>query len=387
MLRDLSSPPANLVDWWSFDFDRLKIPAFSTAGTLYYRTVPIGMPRIPPQVLYSTFYLYRSVKDARNGAKFGGTGFFVGYPTGEPSAPTLLYAVTNWHVAVRGGASVVRINKLGGGVDILEFDPGDWEFPPGGHDVAVLSHQKLGIKESVHEIVSLSLEMFLSKIDVARLEIGPGEDIFMIGRFVDHDGAAGNIPSARFGNISVMPQPVLQPTGAELESFILDVHSRTGYSGSPVFVYRAFGSDLTTDELGKDLLTSERGLVAAPHKHFVKLLGLHWGQFPEEWEIRFKKKTIIGEVSAHGDPRYIEGMSGMTMASPAWAIREFLNMPKFREECNKTLNQILEARGSKRGPVAESSVPADDAANPRHLEDFTRLVDVAAQKRPRDDQT
>jgi hypothetical protein len=36
-------------------------------------------------------------------------------------------------------------------------------------------------------------------------------------------------------------------------------------------------------------------------------------------------------------------------------------------------------------PISEAD-KADDA-NPRHLEDFTRLVDVAARKRQQDDQT
>jgi hypothetical protein len=90
-------------------------------------------------------------------------------------------------------------------VDILDFDPSQWEFPAGGHDLAILPHSKLGIRESVHEIIALELRILLSPYDLENLEIGPGEDIFMIGRFIDHDGAASNIPSARFGNISTMP--------------------------------------------------------------------------------------------------------------------------------------------------------------------------------------
>ena len=39
-------------------------------------------------------------------------------------------------------------------------------------------------------------------------------------------------------------------------------------------------------------------------------------------------------------------------------------------------------------PIApKSRVSSDDDANPSHLEDFTRLVDVAARKRPQGDQT
>jgi len=320
-----------------------------TAGTAYRRSVTIGMPRIPPQVLSSTFYLYPSVEAAKAGDKFGGTGFFVAYPTGFPEAPSLLYAVTNWHVAVRSGCSVMRVNTLHGGVDIFDFDPSEWEFPPGGPDLAVMPHRKLGVRESVHQIVAIHLDMFLSRSDVPNLEINPGEDIFMVGRFVDHDGAASNVPSARFGNISVMPQELLQPTGGRFESFVLDVHSRTGYSGSPVFVYRTFGSDLTTGEINTEQLTILGTISARPFDHFVKLLGLHWGQFPERWEIKNKeKRTIPPEaVLEQGDERYIEGMSGMTLAIPAWDIRDFLDVPKLVNERAEALNQILKARGSK----------------------------------------
>jgi hypothetical protein len=292
------------------------------------------MPRIPPQVLYSTFGLYHSADDARKGSNSGGTGFFVAYPTGVPLAPSLLYAVTNWHVAVESGASVIRMNKIAGGVDIVEFDPGEWEFQPGGPDIAVIPHTMLRVRESVHEIVALHLGLFLSKIEVAQLGIGPGEDVFMLGRFVDHDRPDTNVPAARFGNISMMPQTIEQRTGAKnLESFILDVHSRTGYSGSPVFVYRTFGSDLTTDSL-----------IVAPNTHFIKLLGVHWGQFPERWEIETGKKISEESVPLSADAKFVKGYSGMTLAIPAWTLREFLDMPKFRNARNVALNQILAAR-------------------------------------------
>jgi hypothetical protein len=289
------------------------------------------MPRIPPQVLYSTFYLYPSVEHAENGANFGGTGFFVAYPTGQPSTPNLMYAVTNWHVAVRDGASVMRVNKKGGGFDVLEFDPSEWEFVPKGPDIAILTHVQLAIRESVHEVVGLEIGLFLNTNDLAILGIGPGDDIFMIGRFIDHEGTASNVPAARFGNISTMPQIVPQPTGADdIPSFILDIHSRTGYSGSPVFVYRTHGSDLTRSDL-----------ITGPLTHFIKLLGVHWGQFPEQWEIESGKKAKVEGVSVSDDARYIKGMSGMTLAIPAWKLWEFLDRPKFKDQRNKDLAEIM----------------------------------------------
>lgn len=376
------------ISRWDFEFDRVEIPAISTAGNPYLRSAAIGMPRIPPEVLQSTFYLYKSVEAAKAGERFGGTGFFVSYPTDIPEAPNLLYAVTNWHVAVRDGFSVIRVNTHDGGVDIFDLDPSEWEFIPGGPDIAVVPHRRMGIRESVHNIVAVQLTLLMERRDIEVFEINSGEDIFMIGRFVDHDGAASNIPSARFGNISVMPQPILQPTGSRSDSFILDVHSRTGYSGSPVFVYRTFGSDLTTGNINfqgvPDILGSA---VTSPFDHFVMLLGIHWGQFPEQWEIKTKKKAELSSEAMldQANERYIEGMSGMTLAVPSWEIRDFLNMPKLKNERDEAVKDILSKRGSKRGPVTESSVPLANGENPTHREDFTRLVNAAARKPAQED--
>ncbi len=148
------------------------------------------MPRIATEIARSAFYLYPSVEDAKSGAKFGGTGFFVGYPTGFPEVPVWLYAVTNWHVAVREGASVMRVNTTNGGVDAFDFDPSEWEFPPGGDDIAIMPFTKLPLRESLHEVVSIHLDMLVTKEEIAEYAVGPGENVMMVGRFVDHDGAA-----------------------------------------------------------------------------------------------------------------------------------------------------------------------------------------------------
>jgi len=356
----------------------------SSAGTPYCRTMAVGMPRIPPEITYSTFNLYPSVEDAKSGRKFGGTGFFVGYPTGIPDMPTLIYAVTNWHVAVRDGASVMRVNTYDGDFDVLNFDPSEWEFVPRGPDLAILHHEQLGIRNRVHNLVALGLDLFLDRQNITTLKLGPGDDILMLGRFVDFDGGANaNIPAARFGNISVMPQVIPQPTGADtLTSFVLDVHSRTGYSGSPVFVYRTLFSDLS------DIPSN---IEAGEQSHFIKFLGVHWGQFPELWEIESGKAAVPQGVSLSNDAKYISGLSGMTLALPAWQLRDFLDMKKFKDQRSLTIKNLNEARGRSRGPLTESAVASSDLpatdVNPTHLKDFTRLVDVAARKRPQDDQT
>ena len=334
-----------LINWWDFEFDKIEATARSTSGVPYQRGVSVGMPRIPPQVLNSPFYLYHTAADAKSGGRFGGTGFFVGVPIPDRPTSSFMYAVTNWHVAVRAGASVIRVNKVGGGVDIFEFDPSEWSFQPGGYDLAVIPIN--AAMKGTHDIVPLSTDIFVDRTKITDWGIGAGEDVFMIGRFVDHDGAASNVPAARFGHISTMPQQIAQPTGARnLESFILDLHSRTGYSGSPVFVYRTYGADLTHAAL----------VVGGAANHFIQLLGIHWGQFPEQWEIEAGTKPAMQSVELSGDARYVKGMSGMTLAIPAWAIMEMLNMPKFRQ----AREQALREGSARSAPVAESEPPTKE---------------------------
>jgi len=392
--------PASLVNWWDFRFQQIEVDAISSGGTPYKRRVSYGMPKIPKGVLESVFYLYRSREDAERGEPFGGTGVFIGMPT-EYSGITFIYAVTNWHLAVRDGFSVMRFNKRNGGVDIFELDPQEWEFPPNGPDIAVAMPKVSGLKINIwmHQVFAIQTQLFVPEDEMALsdsrlrrvprppsepprldLEIGPGEDVFMVGRFIDHDGKDANIPSVRFGNISTLPQPIEQPSGStNNKSFILDLHSRTGYSGSPVFVYRTPGSDLTTHHI-----------MAGPAGHFVLFLGLHWGQFPEAWEIKEGKAPDTHAAPVSGNDRYIKGMSGMTLAVPAWDILEFLQMPQFELERKRELEDLRKT-GRILHPVAETAEKTAEAAasdeNPQHREDFTSLLNAAAKTKPQGDQT
>jgi hypothetical protein len=79
---------------------------------------------------------------------------------------------------------------------VLEFEPHDWEFEPGGPDVAVMP---LGLQQLEESIASVQTEPFVRPQH--RLTVG--DDVFMLGLFVDHAGISTNNPAARFGNISM----------------------------------------------------------------------------------------------------------------------------------------------------------------------------------------
>lgn len=287
------------------------------------------MPRIPEQILDCVFYPYAEEESARKGTEFGGTGFLVGIPS-RHAGLFFSYAVTNHHVACSGGSSVIRINTVNGEPDIFAFEPHDWHFDP-RFDIAV---RGIGLSENSHKYALIGPDSFTSQEQVHEKKIGVGDDVFMVGRFVDHDGGPINKPAARFGHISVMPSPIKQPNGQTADSYCIDLHSRSGYSGSPVFVYRTPGYDLE-ERLPKDLKDAKL-LIAGTN--YLGLLGIHFAQFPEQWQIGISPTALKPEASDVPlviEGGYVKGLSGMTCVLPAWTIMEVLNSPRLVESRNQ----------------------------------------------------
>jgi hypothetical protein len=232
------------------------------------------------------------------------------------------YAVSNYHVAVSRGYSCIRFNTASGGTEALEFGPEEWLFEPGKDDVAILP---LDLRAEGLMLTFIQSNLLLFPQAAAEEKIGPGDDVFMVGRFIDIDAKRVNVPALRFGNISTLPVPVIQPNRYTGPSYCVDMHSRTGFSGSPVFVFRTPGNSLEWALTGGPINLGGKSLLA--------LLGIHCGQFPEEMVIKKKKRKLLGRrESAHSEgahEEYVEGMSGMTIVIPAWRILELLEREDF----------------------------------------------------------
>jgi len=321
--------------WLGQMFSTRCVEAKSLAGCRYTRKVWIGMPRVPDELLQATVYLYKTVEDAKAGRDIGGTGFLISVHSKFDQNMIITYVVTNWHVAVNDGNSCVRVNKKGGGSDVFELEPHEWEFRPIWHDIAIAALQ---LDAQVHNTVSLAEGILATDAFVSDHAIGPGDDVFMVGRFVDHDGGETNIPAVRFGNLSMMPYgEIKQPSGARLGSYLIDMHSRSGFSGSPVFAFRTFGNDFRIKSRG-----------ALDTKPFITLLGIHWGQFYEFWELADKPsspsvKSGLGADSDIKNKRVL-GLSGMGCVIPASAILELLYCKKFVEARDQAEAALLKER-------------------------------------------
>ena len=268
-------------------------------------------------ILDTVVFVYRSQEQAAEGRQAGGTGFLVAVPSAKaPDKFHHVYVVTNVHVA-RGEPRTVRVNTRDGGVDLLSVL--DWVSLPGGPDVAVAP---VAFDPKRHAVEAfLATDWLLTEEDVSRHEIDAGDDVFMVGRFIDYDGVQTNRPSLRFGHISMKGANIRQnATRYTGSSFVVDMHSRSGYSGSPVFVYRTGGS----------IFGKPNTLIGGGH--LMKLLGIHWGQFPERWELSGRVPSAEDADPAEAEliveGQYVKGLSGMTCVVPAWDILKTLAAPR-----------------------------------------------------------
>jgi hypothetical protein len=331
----LSSTVGDEISSRSAGFAQIWTPAWSSAGYPFLKRVWVGMPKIPSDILRCTFYLYPSEDDARAGTNLGGTGFLVSFPSEVAPGQSYTLAVSNWHVVCAHGCSVIRVNKIGGGIDIFDFSPDQWHYVEKGHDVAVAP---LNVSQGVHDLKVVPCSMFLTEEVVAHFDVGAGENVFMAGRFIDHDGGSANKPALRFGNISMMPEPIKQLNGSRQPTYCVDMHSRTGFSGSPVFAYRTVGDDLTTGG----------GISIGGESHFLGLLGIHCSQFPEYWKV-VQGITVPDEEARNlaSDGQVVKGLSGMTCVAPAWAIVETVEKTQLKHmrEVNEKVLIMRQALG------------------------------------------
>lgn len=261
------------------------------------------MPTLPQQILETAVYLYRDEASALAGKNFGGSGFMVAVPSVRFPEASYHYVVTNHHIAATKGCSVVRLNGNDGGINTLIYDPADWEFTSGSGDVAVAMVDRPDPKRNIY----IGPNDFLTRAEYEE-DWGVGEDVVMVGRFIGHDGGQTNRPAARFGNISIGPTPLPNVPNScpQTEYFCIDMRSRSGFSGSAVFVYRTPGSDLR-----------QKGTALRAPK--IKLLGIQVGQFREE---------AYSALEGDKENEKVFTASGMAYVLPAWTLLEFLQSEK-----------------------------------------------------------
>ena len=308
---------------------------YHSQGTIYY-----DMPRIPPKATNCVVFFYQTQEDADAGLHPVGTGFLISMPTAHP-ARSFIYLVTNRHVAVRNRSEIFyRLEKRDVGQETRYTESSQWHHLQ-KYDIAVIGVPGLNTEE--HAVGFVPVEGLLTEYQRDREKIGIGDDVFMIGMFSPHQTGGRRPPAARFGHISANPAPIRQGNGVVADSYSVDMNSRPGFSGSPVFVYRTPGYDL--EEQPKPLGPETKILTGGVN--FFGLLGIHWGQFPYLWQVSESGELVREDASADPDSliageRFIKGLSGMTCVLPAWAIIEVLNMDALRVQRERANARLAE---------------------------------------------
>jgi hypothetical protein len=312
------------------------------------------VPRIPENILSSVFYLYPTAEEAENGTNRGACGFFVDVRS-EATQQTHRYCVTNIHVAF-GGCTFLRLNTQAGGTEVFEVPISAWK-----------SH-------SNDEIADVALAAFRhpdsSRLDISAIQwedlagtaaeweahcrnwnVGVGDDVIMVGRFVGHDGKQRNQPLVRFGNIAMMPgEHVLDGRGELVEAYLVEMRSLPGFSGSPVFLYIG-----PADYRGN-------GTMSKFYEEHFALLGIDTGHKMLTSEIRDRTTRKLAEV-----PFYVLQNTGVAIVAPASKIRDVLYEEGFVDERKHTDGERLEAHG-------EEHASSDVAQDQSELERFEGLT-------------
>jgi hypothetical protein len=331
------------------------------------------VPRIMDWVLDSVVYLYPSKDDADAGVGEGGTGFLVWVPSEVHEDYGFVYCVTNSHVIREAASPVIRINTKDGGRDILEYKQEDWTHHQDGDDIAVCP--LIMSREGHHKFNEISFGALVTEEFMEQQSFGPGDEVFMVGRFAAHEGRRRNTPSVRFGNISMMPdEPIMHERGYPVDSFLVETCSLSGYSGSPVFVYHA--------------PTTPYPVGYPSRVQGFWLLGVDWGHLPINEKVRWKDdKSLVDENWI------VESNSGQMAVSPAWKLQELLNqgdLPTVRKHTDDELTKRKESSpvvlDMQNGDVSRSNQDAADAPTRDDFFRDTRNVDRQQDRPSRPDQ-
>lgn len=293
--------------------------------------------RIGPHMLENIVFFYGSEADAQDGSDPLGTGFCVWVRDDDPTK-THVYLVTNDHV-VRQSAplNVVRGNsRLTGNAVTYPTSEHDWYPHPDGDDIAVCY---LGCDRPIFLASFLAAERLVRKEQVEQFYVDIGDDCLMVGCFAPHSGVKVNLPAIRFGNVSVMPHEPVYVKDRDFwqECFLVEMRSRGGFSGSPVFLVPQFEFDPVKPGFDEN------------RDH---TLGICCGHLQEWRTIKWRDP-----LNPHGAwiESQVEENSGMAMVIPAWKIRELL----FSEDLVAERKKVEEKMGKKGGGSRTASAALD----------------------------
>ncbi len=243
------------------------------------------------------------------------------------------YVVTASHIIEGAGNRrlYLRVNTEAG-FDYIEINREEW-FIHDHYDVAIVRVKWTG--EQPYKLYSIYPEQFVHadySLQIPApsvtgpgippsIQVGTGDQISIIGLFVQHYGRSKSLPIVRTGTIARMPSAPVRykrpgSTYSEQVAYLVEFHSHGGLSGSPVYVHRPI-------PMLRQALANQPGSASSvpvwiqdPEDNVINFLGLVSGHFDID-QVAATTGDIDGTVT-------VAINAGIAVVTPAEAVRELL---------------------------------------------------------------
>jgi hypothetical protein len=329
---------------------------------------PWGDMQVPENIRKGVVFLGWRSADGKFSPR--ATGFIVS-TLDEEHGGAFMHVVTAQHCVGRlyepddnGNQRDVRISvnrRDGEPPDLIRLDYKQWWFHPDDTKLTDVAVALLPLDERVHDFNHGTLShVELSEQLIKDKEVGAGDEVFIVGLFRKHSGRQRNIPIVRIGNIAAMPEEPIWTKSGFMDAYLIEARSIGGLSGSPVLVN--YGLWRTVQGQPKYQAGLPFGLLGLMHGHF---------------DVEDLNSDIVVDDIAKASPEGIH--SGIGVVVPVSKIRETLMQDDLEAARKKIIKEHLDKSSVIPDFDKDDDQPASDE-NPNHLEDFTRLVDVAARK-------
>lgn len=322
---------------------------------------------IPEQLRRSVAFICYT--DKNGDKRYCGTCFFFALKE-EEFGGTFTHTITAKHVIVgvkeksRDGKAIVRVNLTEGGVEYLETNADDWfSDPDDPTDVAILEWvPEVGGKYAVAHIQD---DMVMPDEVEFRKRPGHGDDVAIIGLFVNHAGQKRNLPIVRAGNIAALPEEkVSTKEFGDIDAFLVECRSIGGLSGSPVFAH------LTAPRVTEDGV-AELNI----RTRYVWLLGLIHGHYDAPTP---NEDTIVDLTTDNEEFDRERINMGIAIVIPAKKIMDALNHPLMAKKREEEMKE-----------VRKRMLPTEDAQNEQKYtrKDLENALKKAFSPRKDEEQT
>lgn len=324
--------------------------------------------RISELILDSVMYLYPTVLDAQQSKHVGGSGFLFCYASVNPALKGMgwHYVATNSHV-VDEGNRVIAMKSKEGGIIPIATQPDDWHFAE-GDDLALYpipGEYLPQLNAAGHACVKL--DQMITRESIEEADIGIGDEIAMPGRFVYHQGRQTLLPAARFGNIAMMPfEPVYNEyLRIDQESFLVDIYAIAGFSGSPVWIQKPYGTWKYPKKEGEEFRMTTRP--------YTRLLGIQSMAFVDRQPVTEPDPERLFKYRELGGGQIVEVNTGISVVIPAWKLSDFFFSDELVAHRKRDEGEIMEKRKREQqrregGGARLTSLPYPESDLSPHLQ-------------------